>query len=82
MAPGRRNGRRGGPPYASPAILGRVDRRAIIEFALLMIVLTVLGVVARQILPDVHQLIRFAIVAGVTIAVWLVARALIARARD
>jgi hypothetical protein len=57
-----------------------VDRRAIIEFALLMIVLTVLGVVARQVLPDVHQLIRFAIVAVVTIGVWLVARAVIARA--
>jgi len=57
-----------------------MDRRAIIEFALLMIVLTVLGVVARQLLPDVHQLIRFGIVAGVTIAVWLVARAVLARA--
>ena len=45
-----------------------------------MILLTVLGVVARQLLPDVHQLIRFAIVAGVTIAVWLVVRAVLARA--
>jgi hypothetical protein len=56
-----------------------VDRRAIIEFALLMILLTVLGAVARQVLPDVHQLIRFAIVAGITIAVWLAARAVLGR---
>jgi hypothetical protein len=55
------------------------DRRAIIEFALIMIVLTVLGVVARRLLPDVHQLIRFAGVALVTVALWLVARALVAR---
>ena len=57
-----------------------MDRRAIIEFALLMILLTVLGVVARDLLPDVHQLLRFAIVAAVTVAVWLVARAALARA--
>ena len=56
-----------------------MDRRAIIEFALLMIVLTVLGVLARRVLPDVHQLVRFAIVAGVTVAVWLAVRAALAR---
>jgi hypothetical protein len=59
-----------------------MDRRAIIEFALLMILLTVLGAIARQVLPDVHQLIRFAIVAGITIAVWLAARALLRGQRE
>jgi Na+/proline symporter len=52
------------------------DRRAIIEFALLMILLTVLGGVARSVLPDVHQLLRFALVVAVTVAVWVTARAL------
>jgi hypothetical protein len=52
------------------------DRRAIIEFALLMILLTVLGAVARAVMPGVHQLLRFALVVAATVAVWLAARAL------
>ena len=52
------------------------DRRAIIEFALLMILLTVLGIAARAVLPDVHQLLRFALVVAVTVGVWLAVRAL------
>jgi NitT/TauT family transport system permease protein len=45
------------------------DRRAIIEFALLMILLTVLGIAARAVLPDVHQLLRFALVVAVTVEI-------------
>jgi hypothetical protein len=52
------------------------DRRAIIEFALLMILLTVLGIAARAVLPDVHQLVRFALVVAVTVAIWFAGRAL------
>ncbi len=55
------------------------DRRTIIEFALIMIVLTVLGIVARDVLPDVHQLLRFALVVVVTVALWLLARAVLRR---
>jgi len=55
------------------------ERRAIIEFALLMIVLTVLGIAARAAFPDVHQLLRFAGVAVVVVALWLAARALLER---
>jgi hypothetical protein len=62
------------------AMLGAMrDRRVIIEFALLMILLTVLGAVARSVLPDVHQLLRFALVVAITVAVWLAARAVLAR---
>jgi hypothetical protein len=55
------------------------DRRAIIEFALIVIVMTVLGAVARSALPDTHQLARFAIVAAVTGALWLGARGILRR---
>jgi hypothetical protein len=55
------------------------DRRTIIEFALLMIVLTVLGAVARSAFPDTHQLVRFAGVVVVTVALWLAVRAVLAR---
>jgi hypothetical protein len=55
------------------------DRRMIIEFALIMIVLTVLGILAREALPDVHQLLRFALVAAVTVALWFAARAVLGR---
>ena len=40
-----------------------------------MILLTVLGAVARSAFPEVHQLLRFAAVVAITVAVWLVARA-------
>ena len=57
-----------------------MDRRAIIEFALLVILMTVLGAIARSALPDTHQLVRFALVVAVTVAVWLAARTLLRRA--
>jgi hypothetical protein len=56
-----------------------LERRTIIEFALLMIVLTVLGIVAKAVLPEAHQLLRFALVVVVTVALWLGARAALAR---
>lgn len=56
-----------------------VDRRTIIEFALLMIVLTVLGILAKAVLPDAHQLLRFALVVVVTVGLWLGARAALSR---
>ena len=56
-----------------------MDRRAIIEFALLVILMTVLGAIARSALPDTHQLVRFALVVAVTVAVWLLARAALRR---
>ena len=55
------------------------DRRAIIEFALLIILLTVLGGIARDVLPDVHQLLRFALVVLVTVLVWFAARLVLRR---
>jgi hypothetical protein len=55
------------------------DRRAIIEFALIVIVMTVLGAIARSALPDTHQLLRFAGVLVATVALWLAARAVLRR---
>jgi hypothetical protein len=55
------------------------DRRQIIEFALIIILMTVLGGIARNVLPDVHQLLRFALVALVTVLVWLAARVVLRR---
>jgi hypothetical protein len=55
------------------------DRRQIIEFALIVIAMTVLGAIARSALPDTHQLLRFALVVVVTVALWLAVRAVIAR---
>jgi len=55
------------------------DRRAIIEFALVVIVMTALGAIARSALPDTHQLVRFAGVVVVTVALWLAVRAVLAR---
>jgi hypothetical protein len=55
------------------------DRRPIIEFALIVILMTVLGALARSAFPDVHQLLRFAGVAVVTVGVWLAVRAVWAR---
>ena len=55
------------------------DRRAIIEFALIVIVMTVLGALARSAFPDTHQLVRFAGVLGVTLALWLLVRAVVTR---
>ncbi len=53
------------------------DRRLIIEFASIVILMTVLGAIARSALPEVHQLIRFAMVVVVTVAVWFAARAVL-----
>ena len=39
--------------------------------------MTILGAVARSALPDVHQLLRFALIVLVTVAVWLAARAVL-----
>jgi hypothetical protein len=55
------------------------DRRAIIEFALIVIVMTVLGALARSAFPDTHQLVRFAGVLVVTLALWWLVRAVLAR---
>jgi hypothetical protein len=55
------------------------DRRAIIEFALIVIVMTVLGAIARSALPDTHQLVRFGGVLVVTVALWLAVRAALGR---
>ena len=55
------------------------DRRAIIEFALVVIVMTTLGAIARSALPDTHQLVRFAGVVVVTVGLWLTVRAVLAR---
>ena len=55
------------------------DRRFIIEVALIVIVMTVLGAIARSALPDTHQLLRFALVLVVTVALWLAARAVLQR---
>jgi hypothetical protein len=41
--------------------------------------MTVLGIVARSALPEVHQLLRFALVLLVTVAVWFAARAVLRR---
>jgi len=55
------------------------ERRTVIEFALIMIVLTVLGIVAKAALPEVHQLLRFVLVVLVTVGLWVVARAVLRR---
>jgi hypothetical protein len=55
------------------------DRRMFIEFALIVIAMTVLGAIAKSALPDVHQLLRFAMVLVVTVALWGVARAVVGR---
>jgi Na+/H+-dicarboxylate symporter len=55
------------------------DRRLIIEFASIVIFMTVLGAVARSALPGVHQLLRFALIVLVTVAVWYVVRAVLQR---
>ena len=55
------------------------ERRTVIEFALIMIALTVLGILAKAALPAVHQLLRFALVVLVTVALWLAARAVLRR---
>jgi hypothetical protein len=44
-----------------------------------MIALTVLGILAKAALPEVHQLLRFALVVLVTVALWLAARAVLRR---
>jgi Na+/H+-dicarboxylate symporter len=55
------------------------DRRLIIEFASIVIFLTILGAVARSALPDVHQLLRFVLIVLVTVAVWFAVRAVLRR---
>ena len=55
------------------------ERRTVIEFALIMIVLTVLGIVAKAALPEVHQLLRFVLVVLVTVGLWVVARVVMRR---
>ena len=55
------------------------ERRVVIEFALIMIVMTVLGILARDVLPDVHQLLRFGLVLVTTVALWLVGRVVLRR---
>jgi uncharacterized membrane protein len=61
-------------------MLGAVrDRRMFIEFALVVIVMTALGAIAKSALPDVHQLLRFGMVVVVTVGLWFVARAALGR---
>lgn len=55
------------------------DRRQVIEFASIVIFMTILGAVARSTLPGVHQLLRFVLIALVTVAVWLAVRAVLRR---
>ena len=55
------------------------DRRQIIEFAAIVIFMTVLGAVGRSALPGVNQLIRFVLNVLVTVAVWLAVRAVLRR---
>jgi uncharacterized membrane protein len=55
------------------------ERRTVIEFALIMIVMTVLGILARDVLPDVHQLLRFGLVLVITVALWLLGRVVLRR---
>lgn len=55
------------------------DRRQVIEFASIVIFMTIMGAVARSALPDVHQLLRFALIVLVTIAVWFAVRAVLRR---
>ena len=43
------------------------DRRQVIEFASIVIFMTVLGAVARSALPEVHQLLRFVLIVLVTV---------------
>jgi len=55
------------------------DRRQIIEFASIVIFMTIMGAVARSALPEVHQLLRFALIVLVTVAVWFAVRAVLRR---
>ena len=55
------------------------DRRQIIEFASIVIFMTVLGIVARSALPEVHQLLRFVLIVLVTVAVWFAVRTVLRR---
>jgi len=55
------------------------DRRQIIEFAAIVIFMTVLGGGGRSALPGVNQLIRFVLIVLVTVAVWLAVRAVLRR---
>jgi hypothetical protein len=57
----------------------RGSRRQVIEFASIVIFMTVLGAVARSALPEVHQLLRFVLIALVTVAVWFAVRAVLRR---
>jgi O-antigen ligase len=55
------------------------NRGPIIEFSLVCILLIVLGALTRSLLPDVHQLLRFAITVAVTVPLVLGVHALMAR---
>ena len=55
------------------------SRGPIIEFGLIVILMTVLGAIARELLPDWHQLGRFALVVAVTVPLVLGAQAVRAR---
>jgi uncharacterized membrane protein len=55
------------------------NRGPIIEFALVMILITVLSGVARSVVPDLHQLLRFGLVVLVTVPVVLAVHAVLAR---
>jgi Na+/H+-dicarboxylate symporter len=57
----------------------RGSRRQVIEFASIVIFMTVLGAVGRSALPQVNQLIRFVLIVLVTVAVWLAVRAVLRR---
>jgi hypothetical protein len=50
------------------------DRRFIIETGLIFIALSVLTAIAREVAPDAHQLVRFAVCAAIVTVGWLVAR--------
>jgi hypothetical protein len=54
-------------------------RGPFIEFGLIVILMTVLGALAREVLPDWHQLARFALVVAVTVPVVLGVQRLRAR---
>ena len=55
------------------------NRGPIIEFSLVMILIIVLSAVARSLLPDLHQLLRFVLVVLVTVPLVLIAHAVMAR---
>jgi hypothetical protein len=50
------------------------NRRFIIETGLIFIALSIITAIVRGVVPELHQLVRFAISVGIVVVLWFVAR--------